>query len=337
MKTFQVRNTNEAMNQIYPWLQSVGVYTESRNGPVLVAPCSVSITYERPDECVNLCPVRDANPFFHVLESLWMLSGSRRINVLTKMLPSFVNFSDDGTTHNAAYGYRARRQYNKDQFQLAAAELKNDSNTRQAIVQLWDVGDLGKVTNDKACNMLLVFMKSRVNGKLDMTVCNRSNDAIWGGVAGANVVHMNYIHQYVAALAGMEQGIIEVVSTNLHLYTENPKYAALMREHSRYQHDTVESYTLNNLYPTPIIRREDNAKDFDNAVKDLLYTFESDNVLYTPDIGSGNEFITMTALPMLQAWQCHHNEDSVRAMQFAETVVSSDWRMACIQWLKRRA
>ena len=45
------------------------------------------------------------------------------------------------------------------------------------------------------CNTAIYF-KVR-EGKLNMTVSNRSNDVIWG-TFGANVVHMSILQEYVA-------------------------------------------------------------------------------------------------------------------------------------------
>jgi hypothetical protein len=47
----------------------------SRAGDVLVAPHPVMSVTSIPTERVLFDPARDANPFFHLFESLWMLAG----------------------------------------------------------------------------------------------------------------------------------------------------------------------------------------------------------------------------------------------------------------------
>src|SRR4051812_26055273 len=81
---------------------------ESRNGPVLMIEEPVIITYEKPNERVLFDANRDANPFFHLFESIWMLSGSNELAPVQYFANNISNYSDDGKTLNGAYGYRWR-------------------------------------------------------------------------------------------------------------------------------------------------------------------------------------------------------------------------------------
>jgi hypothetical protein len=54
-----------------------------------------------------------------------------------------------------------------------------------------------------------------------MLVTNRSNDIIYGSM-GSNLFHFSMLHEYVAVKAGMTLGFYTQLSTNLHLYLENP-------------------------------------------------------------------------------------------------------------------
>ena len=105
-------------------------------------------------------------------------------------------YSDDGEVFNAAYGYRARHEFGFDQLISIPRLLEKDPGTRQAVIQLWHPSDLGANTLDKACNMSMVF--SIFGTRLDMTVFNRSNDLVFGGVTGANPVHFSYFQQWFA-------------------------------------------------------------------------------------------------------------------------------------------
>ncbi len=75
MNVISVRNVHEALPEALRFLRQTGVPRDSRNGAVLQAPCPVTTVYRRPDERVLFWPERDANPFFHFMESLWMLAG----------------------------------------------------------------------------------------------------------------------------------------------------------------------------------------------------------------------------------------------------------------------
>ena len=79
MKVINARNVNDALAAGLRYLWAEGIPETSRNGPVLVAPTPVTTVYSHPTERVLLSPTRDANPFFHLMESLWMLAGKNDI------------------------------------------------------------------------------------------------------------------------------------------------------------------------------------------------------------------------------------------------------------------
>lgn len=139
---------------------------DSRNGPVLMLEEPIIVTYERPLERVLFNVARDANPFFHLYESLWMLSGSNDATPLSLYNGRIHQYSDDwsdddgdgkpGGRLNGAYGYRWRRargpmvadmerrvfqRHGHDQLDLLVAHLKADPNSRRAVLQMWNVED----------------------------------------------------------------------------------------------------------------------------------------------------------------------------------------------------
>lgn len=131
----------------------------SRNGPVLLIDEPVTITYEHPRERVLLNPARDANPFFHLFESLYMLSGGNYIEPLAYYASKMRDFSDDGVTQNGAYGFRWRSALGShsgdkfvDQLDLLVSHLRADPASRRAVLQMWTVEDdllkIGQPTTD---------------------------------------------------------------------------------------------------------------------------------------------------------------------------------------------
>jgi len=206
--------------KVYEALEDCGERSTSRNGPVLKFPGPVTTIYTNPWHRANFTPGRDANPFFHIAEAMWMLAGRRDVAFLDYFNSNMKFFSDDGEVFNAAYGYRARHQFGHDQLAQIPYLLESTPDSRQAIIQLWDSNDLLAQTKDKACNMLMVF---EIKGmELYLTVYNRSNDLIYGGVTGANPVHFSYFQQWVADRLGLPMGHLTFVSTNSHIYTDLP-------------------------------------------------------------------------------------------------------------------
>src|SRR4051812_36564006 len=68
----------------------------------------VILTYEKPLERVLFNAARDANPFLHLYEALYMLAGRNDVAPLAYYAKQMRQYSDDGVTLNGSYGYRWR-------------------------------------------------------------------------------------------------------------------------------------------------------------------------------------------------------------------------------------
>ena len=82
MKVIEASSPDDALAQGMRHLLERGVREPSRVGEVLVAPAPVATVYRYPRARVSFSPVRDANPFFHVMEALWMLAGRNDVAFL---------------------------------------------------------------------------------------------------------------------------------------------------------------------------------------------------------------------------------------------------------------
>lgn len=235
---FPVRNVHSALPEALQMLKRDGISRPSRNGPVLQYPVPVATVYSHPQERVMFHDWRDANPFFHFYESLWMLAGRKDIAPLTRYVGRIKDYSDDGNTFNAAYGHRWRQAslgvsypqghlvdgkgpvvFARDQLGTIIAMLAANREDRRQVLQIWEHSqDLGTKTNDAACNLTVTFQSDpRDNDILNMVVFNRSNDIIWG-CYGANAVHFSMLMEYVAAFSGMKMGTYTQISVNWHAY-----------------------------------------------------------------------------------------------------------------------
>ncbi len=191
------------------------------------------VQFTDPKNRLTFLKGRKINPFFHVAEGLWMLLGRSDVAWLTKYNQNMASFSDNGLTFNAAYGERLRNWdvnsptghvYNPiDQLYDAYRKLKADPDTRQAFATIgnprFDNADYtlngGK---DIACNRE-IFFKIR-EGKLDITVSNRSNDCHWG-LFTANLTTFATYQEMMAAWLGIEVGTYNQVTDSLHVYLED--------------------------------------------------------------------------------------------------------------------
>lgn len=346
------RTVSEALAQGLHWLRNAGISQESRVGEVIVAPAPVLTVYSRPLNRVLFSPIRDANPFFHVFESLWMLAGRNDLPWLTQFNSKFSAYSDDGgLTQPGAYGYRWRNYFGYDQLEKLAAELRANPQTRRAVLTMWDGGDerfgpgdswyreeheragdlIAAIAGsaDVPCNTHAYF--DTIDGRLNMTVCCRSNDALWGA-HGANAVHFSFLLEYMAAMTGLPMGVYRQFSNNYHLYTN-----IVAREHMMPMSRDVEATdryltgTLRKNFTDPDLRRVPLTGADPAAFTEQLRKWFDCGVVAT-----GNAFLDTVASPMLAAWQAHKTKDYEAADRAASRIMSEDWRLACSEWLRRR-
>lgn len=226
------RNVHGALISGLTLLGEKGYRRDSRNGMVLIAPTQVATTYDKPLERVLRWPIRDANPFFHLYESLWMLAGYNTIAGPARYAKQMTEYSDDGFTMHGAYGFRWRSAFSMnsqwspthregftDQLAIIASNLIANKDDRRSVLQMWDAtNDLGRQGKDLPCNLTATF---QINGQgcLDMTVFCRSNDIVWGAY-GANAVHFSMLLEYMALWIGVPVGRYTQFSVNYHGYIE---------------------------------------------------------------------------------------------------------------------
>src|SRR6185312_8148215 len=92
------------------------------------------------------------------------------------------------------------------------------------VIQMWDANaDLGRDSKDLPCNthvyLGVSYGETDRPNRLNMTVCCRSNDVIWGAY-GANAVHFSFLQEYLAGRLGLDVGNLYQVSNNYHAYRE---------------------------------------------------------------------------------------------------------------------
>lgn len=222
------QNVDEGIILATGELVSSGYQSESRNGPVLRIPEPVILSNEDPCNRVSLLACRDANPFFHLIEALWMLAGDNSLVPLLRYNPGMAQYSDDARTlRGTAYGHKWRTWFGYDQLNMAITRLREDPTDRRIVMTMWDPRAEWKdpKSKDLSCNLQVVFSVVKRKGvdELDMMVTNRSNDLIYGCL-GSNVFHFSFILEFVALHAGLKPGRLHQVTANLHAYVENPVF-----------------------------------------------------------------------------------------------------------------
>ena len=339
------RNVNEVFANGLRWLLVAGSRENSRNGTVLVAPGPVVSVYQNPTERVLFLPSRDANPFFHLMEAIWMLAGQNDVKFPRRFNSRFGEYSDDGVTIPGAYGHRWRNAFGLDQLSFIVRELRNNKESRRAVLQMWspevDIRAAERGGRDVPCNTAVYF--DGRHGALNMTITCRSNDAIWGAY-GANAVHFSILQEYVAVAVGLPVGELRQLSNNFHAYTD-----VYSEEQLRKMSENAEGF---NLYATgqvtPYAMVLDPSRFLDDCAR-----FMANPQRWSYD----NPFFNDVCWPMYAAWENHEkwrvalrNWQATKEVAYAEeakdaqekalahvaAIVAPDWRVACHQWLSRR-
>ncbi len=352
---FRFRGANDAFRGLvqaieYPHSVPQGLETrivESRAGTVKQVDEPITVTYSNPLERVLFNPTRDANPLFHVVESLWMLAGRNDVAPLAKYNSKIAEIaSDDGETFNGAYGYRWRNSqthwdnrygHYTDQLKIIIDQLKCKPESRRCVLQMWNVeDDLLQIdeTKDCCCNLSICFSlreeKKQVfdsgnerHSYLDMTVFNRSNDLTFG-MLGANVVHFSFLLEYMAACIGVEVGVYNQITNNLHCYLDRWEPEKWLAEYGNGSNQSDQWYGNNNWSHVPLVK--------DPSVFDQECSAFVDNWK-----GNWTEpFLAGVAAPMCRAFELHKLRRYDEALAVAMSIVADDWRIASYNWIERR-
>lgn len=360
MKVISVRNVHRALPEGVRHLALEGIRMDTRNGPVLRSPEPVVTRYDRPWERVVFWPERDANPFFHYLETIWMLAGANRLDYLTLFNKNMASYSDDGHTTHAGYGHRLIMHWKFDQIATALHCLHTNPSDRRVLMQIWDpMVDMDEDKKDIPCNFAIDL--KIVQGKLQFIVHCRSNDMIWGAY-GANAVHMSMIHQVIAELLGVEIGPYFQISDDFHGYrkTLDPLFFLAdevedgMSTRSCFYSGTdyQRSKLLQDTDGTLPVRRwellQNRCARFVNSV--AKYQEEAGQILWESQqlTGHWTDPMLRDADLMVRGW-CRYREwvrkrrdgdYSATYLEMAKNVVRSiedpQWSLACLQWLERR-
>ena len=298
----------------------------SRVGPVARLPVPLITTYTNPHERVLFSPRRNANPFFHFMEALWMLAGRDDLSWPLSFNRRFNEYSDgDGVIHGA-YGYRWRSAFGMDQLDAIVKELSEHPESRRAVLTMWkpewDLLDEapGLRGKDVPCNTQAYFELR--DGHLDMTVTCRSNDLIWGAY-GANAVHFSMLLEYMAFRIGARIGVYRQFSNNAHVYVDPYPRASW--------DGLILDAQANNLYESgqltyPLIRS--NASTWQ---RELVRWMDEPQAL----VSYREPLFSEVAQPMYMAWITRDSIPSA-AIVHAGNIAAEDWRIACTDWLNRR-
>jgi len=331
MQTIQARNVSEAWAVFHRVMGYATATREVRPRGVLTREIigPVATTYTHPEECVLLDPTRDCNPAFHLYEALWMLAGREDVARVKFYSPQIAAYSDDALTFHGAYGFRWRQYFEFDQLLALILLLRKDPDTRRAVLAMWDAEDLIAADSglDVPCNTQ-AYLQLR-EGALNITVCNRSNDAVWGAY-GANAVQFSILLQFLAAAVGARVGAYTQVSNSLHVYLEGKAGDVWQRCASA---------------PPPLLQRYESLIPHLPLVVSWEAFLEEATALTAPPDGTPGLYnytepwIKRVALPLLDShamYRCGALKTAIEHLAASRLELDDPWLGAGEAWLRRR-
>ena len=152
-------------------------------------------------------------------EAEWQLylSGDRNIAKLGELygkVPAiWKRMADEQGNVNSNYGWQWERT---SQLDIVIQMLKDNPETRQAAISIYDGKEISDYANDTPCTYAVQF--TILHGKLNMSVVMRSND-LWYGFCNDQYQFSN-LQMLVANETGYDVGTYYHFAHNLHLYND---------------------------------------------------------------------------------------------------------------------
>ena len=176
---------------------------------------NVQITLRNIEE--NIVSIRNISPAYLFGEWIWYFTGRNSVKFISSFGSMWAKLTDDGVTSNSAYGYIIKRKHGFDQIETIIALLKEDPESRRAVININAANACVITTKDEPCTIALQFMIR--DGKLNCTAMMRSND-IWFGFP-YDVAFFTELQKYIADRLQVKYGTYTHFVTSLHLYERN--------------------------------------------------------------------------------------------------------------------
>ena len=207
---FEIENAREGYLNVLETLLAEGRIQESRNGRTVELE-DVAIQIDNPHILMDSSVRAGYNVAIGYVEGIQLLAGISDSAFTAQVQPNFRNYMEEDTGKFwGAYGPRL-----VDQLPVIAERLRVDPDTRQAVMTLWDPEfDAHGGKRDHPCTNRMSFRVR--DGKLNMTVDMRSNDAWWG--FPYDIVQFSMLHQSMADVLGWNVGSYVHKADSFHLY-----------------------------------------------------------------------------------------------------------------------
>lgn len=272
------------------------------------------------------------NPAFAIAEVVWIVKGRNDAAFLNYFNRELPKFSGDSETYHGAYGYRLRNHFGLDQLEQAYHILRRNRDSRQVVLQIWDVSkDLPDSSGiprnpDIPCN---IFSCLNIReGKLEWLQVLRSNDLFRG--LPYNLVQFTCLQEVVAGWLEIGLSSYNQLSNSLHIYETDLSVC-----------DTVSENRLNNKSDDSlsVSRRESEIsfEHLENTILSILDDNLSSNALYELALGDASSL--RRSFHNFQIILCaegiRRRGDNKLAQRLTMSCTNEPLRTLMLRWIRR--
>ena len=206
------KNASEAFDFYYGTIPHEGIDFSNTK-----AMFNQGFTILNPSDRIITNEARNFNIEYAEAEWQWYLTGSPKAQTLGEIygkIPKIWQDMTDGNGNvNSNYGSQWERAYQLDR---VVAMLKENPDTRQAAISIYDGKEISRYKYDTPCTYAVQF--TVIDNKLDMCVTMRSND-LWFGFCNDQYC-FSQLQEMVSKRAGYEMGTYYHFVHNLHIYND---------------------------------------------------------------------------------------------------------------------
>ncbi len=212
MIDYKFKNADEAFSFYYGTIPHEGQKFDNT-----MAMFNQGFTILNPTDRMITNETREFNLEYAEAEWQWYLSGEPTIDTLGsiygKIPKIWQKMADENGKVNSNYGAQWERGWQLDK---VVAMLKDNPNTRQAAISIYDGKEISNYKHDTPCTYAVQF--TVVNNKLNMCVTMRSND-LWFGFC-IDQYCFSKLQEMVSKRTGYKVGTYYHFAHNLHLYDD---------------------------------------------------------------------------------------------------------------------
>lgn len=170
----------------------------------------LQLKFNDSSKCIPVGVGRKLNLAIGSAESLQLIGGVSDAAQMSSISKNFDQFTVDGK-FPGAYGPRIYSQLPR-----VIETLHDDPDSRQAGVVIWRHWELARFSPDIPCTVSISFLIR--NGKLEMFVNMRSNDAVWG--LSYDAWMFSNLQHAIAYSLGIPVGPYYHSATSFHIYVD---------------------------------------------------------------------------------------------------------------------